>query len=80
MIILFYTDGFFVIHFLDESMADLNGLCPICDASVLLNSDLEVSEVVTCSDCNSQLVVDEKKAGGSVILKEAPQVEEDWGE
>lgn len=53
--------------------------CPICDQRLILATDLEESEIITCNDCLSQLVVESinKK---KVILNQAPEIEEDWGE
>lgn len=58
----------------------MKGLCPVCDSEVKLSSDLEVSELVTCQECQSRLVVSEIDNPSSVVLEEAPEVEEDWGE
>ncbi len=52
--------------------------CPICDASLTL-TNLEVSEIISCGECRSRLVVQVIQASG-VQLAEAPAVEEDWGE
>ncbi len=60
-------------------MSDLHGNCPICDGKVNLPQNTEVSEIITCSDCNNRLVVNGVKKG-AVVLAEAPEVEEDWGE
>lgn len=60
-------------------MADLQGTCPICDGAVSLPANTEVSEVINCADCNTQLVVGAIKSG-KATLSEAPAVEEDWGE
>lgn len=60
-------------------MNKITGICPVCDAQVSLNSDVETSEVVSCYDCKTKLFIEniaEKKA----VLKKAPEVEEDWGE
>jgi len=57
----------------------MTSICPICDATIQLTQDVELSEVILCSDCSTQLVVSEKK-GEEITLKEAPAVEEDWGE
>ena len=54
-------------------------VCPICDAQVSLAQDVEESEIITCPDCHSRLVV-EKVKGSKVSLSKAPEVEEDWGE
>ena len=53
--------------------------CPICDALVALQSNVEVSEVVNCIDCGSRVVV-ESIASSRVMLAQAPNIEEDWGE
>jgi len=60
-------------------MNTITGICPICDAPVALTADVEVSEVVTCSDCKSPLVV-KNIDRQTATLENAPQVEEDWGE
>lgn len=60
-------------------MSTLHGTCAVCDAGVELPQNTEVSEIVTCPDCNNQLVVNEI-ANKKVTLAEAPEVEEDWGE
>lgn len=55
--------------------------CPICDGALTLDPSVEVSEVVACSDCKNKfevISVDQQKKTAS--LKEAPKVEEDWGE
>ncbi len=56
----------------------MRGICPICDA-VLGFGDVEEAEVVVCSGCGTRLVVEEVKES-EVVLTEAPEVEEDWGE
>lgn len=53
--------------------------CVVCDAELRLALDLQASEVVSCPDCKSGLVV-EKMNGKKVSLSKAPEVEEDWGE
>lgn len=53
--------------------------CTVCDAHMQLAVDLCESEVVTCGECKSNLVVD-KIVGSTVNLSQAPAVEEDWGE
>ena len=60
-------------------MSNLQGICPICDVSVSMASDIEETEIIDCTDCKTQLVV-EKIGNPKVVLSEAPQVEEDWGE
>ena len=53
--------------------------CPVCDAPISLPQNPEESEIINCSDCQSQLVI-ESIINGVVTLNQAPQVEEDWGE
>ena len=55
------------------------GTCPVCDASVALVADVKASEVVTCADCKTKLVV-QGLEGAVATLVEAPSVEEDWGQ
>ncbi|HLB60184.1 MAG TPA: lysine biosynthesis protein LysW [Patescibacteria group bacterium] len=57
----------------------MKAICPICDAPVTLSNDVEPSEVVTCKECSSRLVV-ESIDKQSVTLIQAPDIEEDWGE
>ncbi|PIZ66145.1 lysine biosynthesis protein LysW [Candidatus Roizmanbacteria bacterium CG_4_9_14_0_2_um_filter_39_13] len=60
-------------------MAIQNTTCPVCEASVEIPEGTVESEVLTCADCSTQLVVDSISAEG-VQVSEAPAVEEDWGE
>lgn len=53
--------------------------CPICDVQVTLPKNTEESEIISCPDCHTQLVVANLK-GNTAVLEEAPKVEEDWGE
>jgi len=53
--------------------------CPVCDAVVTLPEGIEESEIISCGDCHTRLVVASLKREG-ITLKEAPKVEEDWGE
>ena len=57
----------------------LYGNCPICGALITAERGIEESEVVMCMECQSMLVVDSVQSEG-VILEQAPQIEEDWGE
>ena len=57
----------------------MKGICSICDATVTLSKNTEESEIISCADCKSRLVV-QKIAKGKVILEKAPVVEEDWGQ
>lgn len=60
-------------------MSDINATCPVCDAQVSLSQDTEVSEIITCPECETRLVVEEV-GKGNVRLEEAPEIEEDWGQ
>ena len=51
--------------------------CPECEATVDLDQDTVVGEVVTCPDCGADLEVT-SLAPPSLSL--APPEEEDWGE
>ncbi len=56
-------------------MSFIGSTCQICDATVPLPSDVQVSEMLTCPDCGCSLVVAEISRGG-VRLEETPEVEE----
>lgn len=56
----------------------MRGTCPICEADLQFE-EVEESEVVVCDDCGTRLVVEEV-SGRKLVLAEAPEVEEDWGE
>lgn len=53
--------------------------CPICDANITLNSTVEAAEIISCTECKNRLEVGNINEG-NVVLKEAPKVEEDWGQ
>jgi alpha-aminoadipate carrier protein LysW len=57
----------------------LTGICPICDGNIKMASDTTESEVISCPECKTRLVVD-KVTDKTVSLSKAPEVEEDWGE
>lgn len=56
-----------------------SGECPVCAGTVTLQADTQVTEVVSCTECKTKLVVD-ALAGEGATLSQAPAVEEDWGE
>lgn len=60
-------------------MASVKGKCPICDTDISLDRDVEESEIISCPDCHSRVVV-EKVDKTKMTLNQAPEVEEDWGE
>lgn len=57
----------------------MKGICSVCDATVTLPKNTEESEIISCSDCKSHLVV-QKIMNEKVTLEQAPVVEEDWGQ
>ncbi len=60
-------------------MKNISGNCPICDASITLASDTQVSEVISCTECKTRLVVEGINEQNATLAK-APEVEEDWGQ
>lgn len=55
------------------------GECPVCAALIIPNSGIEETEILSCPECRSMLVVDGIE-GNRLKLAEAPRIEEDWGE
>ncbi|MCK5472117.1 lysine biosynthesis protein LysW [Candidatus Gracilibacteria bacterium] len=51
--------------------------CPKCDGEIILATDAEVGEIITCDECSAELEV---KNLDPVELDDAPEVQEDWGE
>jgi alpha-aminoadipate carrier protein LysW len=51
--------------------------CPVCEADVRLSNDATLAEMIVCDACASPLEV---RGLDPVVLAEAPQEEEDWGE
>jgi len=60
-------------------MSNLTFVCPVCDVVITPSGALEESEIISCADCQSRLVV-EKDSSDNLILNQAPEVEEDWGQ
>ena len=60
-------------------MANLKTKCPVCDGQINLESDVEESEILACPECENRVVVTSLK-NNKVVLEEAPEIEEDWGE
>ena len=56
-----------------------SGCCPLCDASITPRNAAEISEVMTCPECRSWLVV-QSLDGSRISFEEAPVIEEDWGQ
>lgn len=57
----------------------VRGECPVCAARLSRPSSIEETEILTCDECRSVLVVD-RRVDGRLILGEAPRIEEDWGQ
>jgi alpha-aminoadipate carrier protein LysW len=51
--------------------------CPFCDAEVALAEDTVRDELLECMDCGTELLV---VSLAPIMVEEAPQAEEDWGE
>lgn len=54
-----------------------NAECPVCGTLLHFTGDLMVSELVDCTDCGSELEIENTSP---LVLIEAPAEEEDWGE
>ncbi len=52
-------------------------LCPECEAALMLDADVEESEIIVCPDCGVELEV---MSVDPLEVEMAPEVEEDWGE
>jgi alpha-aminoadipate carrier protein LysW len=55
----------------------MRAMCPECKETTSFPSELEVSEIVECDQCSSELEV---MAVEPLVLAVAPEPEEDWGE
>lgn len=51
--------------------------CPICEAAVTVPGDAMLNELLSCPDCGTDLEI---ISLNPLVLEEAPEVEEDWGE
>lgn len=51
--------------------------CPVCDGAVEPSEDPVEGELLECPECGSELEILKLDP---VVLGEAPQAEEDWGE
>ncbi len=51
--------------------------CPVCGAELVLSDDLVLGELLECHDCGTELEV---TGLDPVLVEEAPEMEEDWGE
>jgi len=57
----------------------MNGTCPICDGTIPIQKGTEVTEILSCPECQTRVVVSQID-GTKVTLTQAPAVEEDWGQ
>ena len=57
----------------------MNTSCKECGAPLSVPGDAIAGEIVSCKDCSTEYEVAEI-ADGNVLLKQAEQVGEDWGE
>ncbi len=53
--------------------------CLECDASVRIEDDVVIGEIVSCPDCGADYEVASLE-NGTVAIKAAESVKEDWGE
>jgi len=60
-------------------MTKQNAICKVCGVTLTIPENVEVSEIITCNECRTRLVV-QKIETNRITVNEAPQVEEDWGE
>ena len=51
--------------------------CPVCSGAVAIAPDVVAGELVQCAECGAELEV---KSLNPVVLVEAPEEGEDWGE
>ncbi|MFJ1895331.1 MULTISPECIES: lysine biosynthesis protein LysW [unclassified Streptomyces] len=51
--------------------------CPECHATVAVDADVMIAEIIDCVDCSTGLEV---VSVDPLILALAPEIEEDWGE
>ena len=51
--------------------------CPVCGADIKFGNDTEQGELLTCTECGTELEV---ISIDPAEVAEAPQEEEDWGE
>ena len=63
----------------EQLAVSYRGECPVCAAGITPPGGVEETEILTCPDCQSPLVVNGFE-GTRLRLSEAPLIEEDWGE
>ncbi|HPB56138.1 MAG: Alpha-aminoadipate carrier protein LysW [Candidatus Aminicenantes bacterium ADurb.Bin508] len=52
-------------------------VCPVCESEISLPEDSRVHEVYPCPECRCEMEILSLEP---LIVEEAPQVEEDWGQ
>jgi len=57
----------------------LKTACEVCSGEIEVPNDAIKGEIVTCPDCGTEYEVIEIK-NGTVSLKSAEEIGEDWGE
>lgn len=58
---------------------NLSSNCPVCDGQINLPQDTEETEIINCAECQNRVVV-ASLSNNKIVLEEAPEIEEDWGE
>jgi alpha-aminoadipate/glutamate carrier protein LysW len=58
-------------------MLMINAPCPTCESDVTVPEPVVANEIVECGQCRSELEV---LTVEPLVLAQAPEVEEDWGE
>ena len=51
--------------------------CPICEGDVPIPGDAMLNELISCPECGAELEILNLNP---IVLEDAPEVEEDWGE
>jgi len=72
-------EGCFYLHIKTKQWRKqmLTTICPECAAEIILEDQIEISEIVVCSDCGVDLEV---TALEPLTVELAPMEQEDWGE
>ena len=51
--------------------------CIVCGSELNIEETIELNEIIECDECSSELEI---VALNPVVVQEAPEEEEDWGE
>lgn len=62
---------------MSSNQPHLSALCVECEGELLLETDVEIGELVVCPDCGIDLEVLSLEP---LVVAVAPMEEEDWGE